>query len=247
MVIGSVMPVMSISWNASLPMSAPGTLPVMATMGIGVELGGGDAGHEVGGARAGLVPRQTPTLPLRPGVAVGGVGGALLVADEDVAQLGVVVPDVVERQDHAARVAEDDIHALADERLAQRVGADARAARGLASESIALRARSISAAARRCPRWGRGGPVAGVPVPVAAASAWRRARCGGAGRRSFGHPFCGHGVCPSLCSVVGPVGRWHVPHNERPSPLPARVLGGSTFVAPRGATSACPQAPAGSR
>ena len=33
MVIGSVMPLMSISWNASLPMSAPGTLPVIATIG----------------------------------------------------------------------------------------------------------------------------------------------------------------------------------------------------------------------
>ena len=59
------------------------------------------------------------------GVAVGRMGGALLVADEDVAQLRVVVPDVVERQDHAARVAEDDVHALADERLAEGVGADA--------------------------------------------------------------------------------------------------------------------------
>ena len=37
------------------------------------------------------------------GVAVGGVGAALLVADEDVAELGVVAEDVVERQDHAAR------------------------------------------------------------------------------------------------------------------------------------------------
>ena len=33
MVIGSVMPLMSISWNASLPMSAAGTLPVIATIG----------------------------------------------------------------------------------------------------------------------------------------------------------------------------------------------------------------------
>ncbi len=32
----------------------------------------------------------------------------------------MVVPHVVERQDHAAGIAEDDVHALADERLAQR-------------------------------------------------------------------------------------------------------------------------------
>ena len=59
------------------------------------------------------------------GVAVGGVRAALLVADEDVAQLGVVAEDVVERQDHAARVAEEDVDTLAQERLAQDVRADA--------------------------------------------------------------------------------------------------------------------------
>ena len=53
-----------------------------------------------------------------PGVAVGRVGAALLVADEDVPELGVVAEDVVERQDDAARVAEEDVGALADERLA---------------------------------------------------------------------------------------------------------------------------------
>src|SRR5207342_2757257 len=61
-----------------------------------------------------------------PGVTVGGVGPALLVADEDVAQLRVVAEDVVERQDHAARVAEDDVHALEQEGLAYDVGADPR-------------------------------------------------------------------------------------------------------------------------
>ncbi len=59
-----------------------------------------------------------------PGVAIGGVGAALLVTDEDVADLGVVAEDVVERQDHAARVAEEDVDALAHERLADDVGPD---------------------------------------------------------------------------------------------------------------------------
>ena len=59
-----------------------------------------------------------------PGVAVGGVGAALLVADEDVAQLGVVAEDVVEGQDHAAGIAEEDVDALAQERLADDVGPD---------------------------------------------------------------------------------------------------------------------------
>ena len=65
-------------------------------------------------------------MPGDAGVPVGRVGPALLVADEDVAQLRVVAQDVVERQDHATRVAEEDVDALAEERLAQDVGADAR-------------------------------------------------------------------------------------------------------------------------
>ena len=118
---------MSISWKASLPISAPGTLPVMATIGIGVELRGADAGDEVGGARAGRAHADADPAG-RAGVAVGGVGAALLVADEDVAELGVVAEDVVQRQDHAARVAEQDVDALAEQRLADDVGADPRSA-----------------------------------------------------------------------------------------------------------------------
>ena len=116
---------MSISWNASLPMSADGTLPVIATIGT-----------ESSSAVPMPVTRFVAPGPGRAhadadlagdaGVAVGGVGAALLVADEDVAQLGVVAEDVVERQDHAAGVAEEDVDALAEERLADDVGADPR-------------------------------------------------------------------------------------------------------------------------
>ena len=117
---------MSISWNASLPISADGTLPVIATIGtessIAVPM---PVTRFV--APGPDVPMHTPTRAGDAGVAVGGVGPALLVADEDVAQLRVVAQDVVERQDHAARVAEEDIDALAKEGLAQDVGADARA------------------------------------------------------------------------------------------------------------------------
>ena len=84
-----------------------------------VEEGGPDAGHEVRGARAGR-PHADPDPAGDPGVAVGRVGAALLVADEDVAELGIVAEDVVERQDDPARVAEEDVDALAEERLAQR-------------------------------------------------------------------------------------------------------------------------------
>ena len=51
--------------------------------------------------------------------------GALLVADEDVAQVGMVAQHVVERQDDAARVAEEDVDALPEDPLDQDVGTDA--------------------------------------------------------------------------------------------------------------------------
>ena len=78
------------------------------------------------------VPMHTPTLPRHAGVAVGGVGAALLVADEDVPQLRVVAEDVVQRQDHAAGVAEEDVDALPEQGLADDVGADPRADAALA-------------------------------------------------------------------------------------------------------------------
>jgi hypothetical protein len=88
-----------------------------------VEHRGADAGHQVG--RAG--PRGADAhadLAGRTGVPVGGVRAALLVAHEDVPQLRVVAEDVVQRQDHAARVAEHDLDALPEQRLAQDVGTD---------------------------------------------------------------------------------------------------------------------------
>jgi hypothetical protein len=51
--MGSVTPVMSVSWKASLPISLLPTCPVMQTMGEGVEHRGGDAGHHVRGAGSG--------------------------------------------------------------------------------------------------------------------------------------------------------------------------------------------------
>ena len=89
-----------------------------------IEERGPDPRDEVGGTRArGAHAHPHPTGDT--GVAVGRMRAALLVPDEDVAELGVVAQDVVERQDHAARVAEEDVDALEQERLAQDVGADA--------------------------------------------------------------------------------------------------------------------------
>ena len=91
----------------------------------GVQQRRADPGDEVRGARPGRAHAH-PDPAGHPRVPVGGVGAALLVADEDVAQLRVVAEDVVQRQDHAARVAEEDVDALAQKGLAQDVGADAR-------------------------------------------------------------------------------------------------------------------------
>ena len=57
------MPVMSISWNASLPISAPGTLPVSATIGMESSWAVPIAVTRFV-APGPLVPMHTPTLPL---------------------------------------------------------------------------------------------------------------------------------------------------------------------------------------
>ena len=136
---------MSISWKASLPISAAGTLPVMATIGTESSSAVPMPGDEVGRARAGGAHAHADPSG-HPGIAVGGVGAALLVADEHVPELRVVAQDVVERQDHAARVAEEDVDALEEERLAQDVRPDARPLEVAALVEHPLRARSTAAA-----------------------------------------------------------------------------------------------------
>ena len=130
-----------------MPIRADGHVPGDRDHRDRVEHRRADAGHEVGRARAGGAHADAD-LAGHPGVAVGGVGAALLVANEHVPELGVVAEDVVERQDHAARVAEHDVDALAEERLADDVGADPRTdtafgrpdgrARGALVEHLAL-------------------------------------------------------------------------------------------------------------
>ncbi len=239
--------------------------------GHGVQLGGGDAGHEVGGAGAAGAEADAD-LAAGAGVAVGRMGGALLVADEDGAQLGMVGPDVVEGQDDAARVAEDDLHALADERLAERVRADARAVQWLAvAEHVA--AGLLDGLCLRCPEGrhvaaaaGCGGAAVAVAAGAAASSvSSTRPR----GRSPVG-PSAGPGEprwagspvvfsvviaaalpclrCPLLAVVLRPA-RSSEPVSDITKTLavPDEGPGGSTSVAPCGAISACPQTPAGSR
>ena len=85
--------------------------------GHAVGFGAHNAGDEVGGAGAGG-GHADAGLAGDAGVAVGGVGGGLLVPDEDVAQLRVGPQGVVERQDGAAGVSEQDLNALAQQAFA---------------------------------------------------------------------------------------------------------------------------------
>ncbi len=69
------------------------------------------AGDRVGGARAAGDQHHADAAGAAR-VALGGVHGGLLVAHQDVADGVLLVERVVDRQHGAARVAEDDVHAL---------------------------------------------------------------------------------------------------------------------------------------
>ena len=91
-----------------------GHVPGDGHQGHGVQKGGGDARDQVGspGAAGG---DDHPGPPRGAGVAVGGVGRALLVGGEDVAELvPVLVQGVVDVDDLPAGVAEDHLAALLD-------------------------------------------------------------------------------------------------------------------------------------
>src|SRR5215211_5861636 len=104
-----VMPVISVSWKASLPSTALETCAVIATIGVlSIQASAIAVTRLV--APGPLVPRHTPTRP---------VARALLVAAQHMAQLRVLDHRVVERHDRAAGDAEHHLHALADQRLAQ--------------------------------------------------------------------------------------------------------------------------------
>ena len=111
LVIGAVMPVMSDSWKASVPIMRGRHLAGDRHHRNRVHVGVGQRGDQVGRARA--AGGHADADPAGgPGVALGGVPGALLVPDQHVPQRGRP-QRVVGRQDRAARQAEDDIDALA--------------------------------------------------------------------------------------------------------------------------------------
>ena len=116
------MPVMSHSWNASVPIRCERTWPVMQTSGV----------ESIQASAIGVTRFVAPgpgrgdrdaDPPGRARVALGHVAGALLVAGEHVAHGRPAREGVVRRQDRAAGEAEDDVDALGLERAQDRVGA----------------------------------------------------------------------------------------------------------------------------
>ena len=117
-----VMPVMSHSWKASVPIDPVATWPVITTSGV-ESMWALPMGVTMLVAPGPLVTIATPGRPVAMRVALGHVAGALLVADQDVADRRVD-DRVVDGQDGAAGQAEDHLDAFhleaLDEALALR-------------------------------------------------------------------------------------------------------------------------------
>jgi hypothetical protein len=157
LVIGMVMPVMSASWNASVPMSGRLCWPVIATTGIESMWASAIGVTRLVGPRPG---RRHADPDLAGGLRVtrGRVPRALLVADEDVPDPRGVQQWVVGGEDRAAGDAEDDL--AAD--LLQR--ADERLRPGHGDVVVAVSGHGLGARGHR--GLGRGGP----------SGRWRRLR-----------------------------------------------------------------------
>ena len=118
--MGRVMPVVSVSWKASVPMEARATCPTTAT--TGTESIWAVAIPVTRFVAPGPdVAQHTPTRAGYAGVAVGGVGGALLVTSEDVLQLRVLGKRLVEGEDCSAGKTKDLYDALTYQAFAQQL------------------------------------------------------------------------------------------------------------------------------
>ena len=108
LVIGWVMPMMSVSWKASRPSMAREHLPGDGDDGRAVHVRRGETGHEVG--RAGARGRHAHAGTAgSAGVAVGRVGGGLLVPHQHVPSSGYSGQRVIERHDRSAGISEEEV------------------------------------------------------------------------------------------------------------------------------------------
>jgi hypothetical protein len=97
-------------------------LASQADDGDGIHQRVGEAGHRVGGAGAGRHQHHAH-LAGRTRIAFGRMDGRLLVAHQDVAQPVLLEQRIVDGQDRAARIAEDDLDFLVDQGFHQQIGA----------------------------------------------------------------------------------------------------------------------------
>ena len=111
LVQGRVMPTVSHSWKASLPIRCVGTCAGDADERDGIHQRVGERRHHVGRAGSGG-DEHDARLAGRAGIAFRRVAGALLVADQDVLHLVLLEQLVVDRKHGAARIAENVLHAL---------------------------------------------------------------------------------------------------------------------------------------
>ena len=122
LVHGRVMPVTSASWKASLPMAPVATCPEKTMMGVPSIRASWSGVIGVGRAGSGG-DQDDADLAGGPGVALGHVSGALLVAGEDEVQVGALVDGVEDGQDGAAGVAEHVLDVEFAEALVEGLGA----------------------------------------------------------------------------------------------------------------------------
>ena len=116
------MPVMSHSWNASVPIRCERTWPVTKTSGVESISASAMRRDEVRRARAGGRDRDA-RLAGRAGVALGQWPRALLVTCQDVPDGRAARERVVDREDRPARDPEADVDALRLERAEHGVAA----------------------------------------------------------------------------------------------------------------------------
>ena len=89
--------------------------------GDGVHVGGGDAGNGVGGPGS-RGDQGDAAAAGGAGIAVGAMGGGLLVADQDVLDLVLLEQGVIGMEHGAPGIPEDILHALIDQRLNDDLG-----------------------------------------------------------------------------------------------------------------------------
>ena len=178
LVTGIVMPRMSASWKASVPIELAPTWPVMATIGTESMWASASGRDQVGGARARGRHAHAHAAGRR-GVPLGGVAGTLLVPHQDVPDRGVH-QRVVRREDRAAGDAEDVPGARRLERRDQALGAAHRRARscdGVITVSC-LAVCAVGSREQKTPRPGRRGVTRGASLGSTRASgAYEKRRC----------------------------------------------------------------------